>query len=210
VGKSNPPVEEEEVDEFDPFLGLLLGETWWKLGKNFGPALTGSDDDRAAYLAKWSAELREQLLEEEMKESLDAINPDSLRQFISTAMSLLEKKYDHGNIAKDVDRLTKKANEANIYDVGQYIDIQEPTEVFWANEYDFLFRDLVKPLEGRGWLNAVARCAASSCQTFFIKQRKDQRYHTDACRTRTANREAYNKGKGSKPHTKRGRPRLRP
>jgi hypothetical protein len=127
--------------------------------------------------------------------------------FIETVLDVLEQKFNGKPIAPKVRRLTKAENDFNVYDEDQYLDIQEPAHVFWAVEYDFLFSKMDKSIGGGGWLNAVARCADDDCQKFFLKARSDQRHHSDACRTRSANRKAYERT--ARGHTNRGRPRVR-
>jgi hypothetical protein len=186
----------------------LLGETWWKFGRNVARILSVTGDERERRLEEWAGEVRHELAENGMTEPIGGITPAAILTFVRTVMDVLEQKFDGKPIAKIVRRLTKKANEFNVYDDGQYIDIQEPADVFWAVEYDFLFSAMDKEKAAGGWLNAVARCADDDCRTFFIKSRSDQRHHSDACRTRSANRKAYERN-GSRGHTNRGRPRLR-
>jgi hypothetical protein len=202
VGKS------AENEEFDPTLGLLLGETWWQFGKNVARVRTMAGDERQRWLEEWAADVRVNLAEGGMTEPLGGITPAALLAFVEAVMDALEQKFDGKPIAKIVRRLTKKANDFNVRDDGQYLDIQEPPEVFWAVEFDFLFSKMDKAIRGGGWLNAVARCADDDCRTFFIKSRSDQRHHSDACRTRSANRKAYERSV-TRRHTNRGRPRLR-
>lgn len=202
------PAQEPEPDEFDPSLGLLLGDTWWKLGKNIARILAVDGEVRSRRLEEWCEEVRTDLADSGMNEPMGGVTPAAILTFVETVMGVLEHKFDGKPIAETVRRLTKRANAFNVYDEGQYLDIQEPTDVFWAVEYDFLFSKMDKAIGGGGWLNAVARCADDDCKKFFIKSRSDQRHHSDACRTRSANRKAYERS-GSCSHTKRGRPRLR-
>ena len=198
----------DDDDEFDASLGLVLGDTWWKLGKKFAGALNVTGKTRTEYLDSWVADVRRELEAEGMNEPIGGVTPDAVMEFVSTVMDLLQNKYDGKPIARDVRRLTRKASDFNVYDTDQFLDIQEPAEVFWAVEYDFLFSRLDKAIPGGGWLNAVGRCADPECNAFFIKTRSDQRHHTAACRTRAANRQAYSE-RTERSHTKRGRPRLR-
>jgi hypothetical protein len=145
---------------------------------------------------------------EVLGEAVPAITPETVMDFVTTTMSLLERKYEGGTIARDILRLTKHCNKFNVYDAGQYIDIQEQPHVFWSVEYKFLFQELDK-FHSPGWLTAVGRCADPECNTFFVKARSDQRHHTNACRTRSSNRQAYGERIGTRAHGKRGRPRIR-
>jgi hypothetical protein len=153
--------------------------------------------------------VRVELAESGMNEPIGAVTPESIMAFVETVMDVLEQKFNGKPIAKTVRRLTKSANAFNVYDEGQFLDIQEPSEVFWSVEYDFLFAKMDKSIGGGGWLNAVGRCADEDCMKFFIKSPSDQRHHSDACRTRSANRKAYGERRGRRAHTRRGRPRLR-
>jgi hypothetical protein len=200
---------DDSESDFDPHLGLILGDTWWKLGKNFAAVLTVDGESRNQQLEDWAAAVRAELAEDGMNEPIGGVTGIAIEQFVGTVMDLLEKKFDGKDIACDVQRLTEKANDFRVTDAGRYLDIQEPADVFWAVEYDFLFSRLDKSLGGGGWLSAVARCADADCGAFFIKSRSDQRHHTPGCRTRSANRQAYGERTGLRSHTKRGRPRLR-
>jgi len=199
----------EASEEFNPYLGMYLGETWWKLGSNISRALFGSQKAQQNYCISWAKSIQEKLKHDEMSESVDAISSANLYEAANTIMSLLKKKYNSESIARDVSRLTEGANEEKITDDGQYLNSEEPPNVFWAIEYSILFNDLAKPSKnkGKGWLNAVAICEDPECKEFFVKGRKDQRFHTAGCRTRTANREAYHKIVESKLHSKKGRRR---
>ena len=198
----------DEDDEFDPWIGLLLGDTWWKLGKNFAAVLNVSGDKRAESLENWAADLRVKLADDEMHESVEGMTAEALMRFVETVIELLERKFNCEKISSDVHRLTHHGNNFNLYDDGQYLDFQEPPDAFWATEYNFLFADLDKTHSGGGWVNAVGRCADPECNIFFIKSRSDQRHHTAACRTRSANRQSYSEKSGQKVHTQRGRPRV--
>jgi hypothetical protein len=210
VGNSTV-AEPEEIDgekEFDPWLGMVVADSWWKLGKKFARILTTEGDARTKNLDEWVAEVCQALTKDSMEEAVPAVTRETLMDFVNTTMTLLERKYEGGAIAKDVLRLTKNGNRIHVYDVGQYVDIQEEPDTFWAIEYKFLFQDLDK-FHAPGWINAVGRCADPECNTFFIKARSDQRHHTNACRTRSANRLAYVEKAGVPAHGKRGRPRVR-
>jgi hypothetical protein len=164
---------------------------------------------RTRRLEERAGDVRDQLREEGMNEPIGGVTATAIMDFVMTVLGVLERKYDRKDITRHVRRLTKSANKFNVYDDGQYLDFQEPPDVFWAVEYDFLFSRLDKSLSSGGWLNAVGRCADPDCNVFFIRSRSDQRHHTSACRTRSANRRAYREGTGPRPATKRGRPRLR-
>jgi hypothetical protein len=210
VGKSKRALAVQlvgEREDFDPRLGLFTGETWWELGKNFAPAMKVDVAVRRAYLVDWSERLRKQLHADGFPDSEGAVTPEALGDFVDTVLRVLEKKFDGEAIEQDVRHLVRHAKDAIFRDEDRYLRLDEPGDVFWAIEYEWLFTDLQRPRDGRGWLNAVARCEAEDCRRFFIKQRPDNRFHTDSCRTRTANRRAYQERNGQKPHSKRGRPR---
>jgi hypothetical protein len=82
--------------------------------------------------------VRVELAESGMNEPIGAVTPESIMAFVETVMDVLEQKFNGKPIAKTVRRLTKSANAFNVYDEGQFLDIQEPSEVFWSVEYDFL------------------------------------------------------------------------
>ena len=205
VGKST----KDDDEEFDSYLGMALGETWWQLGRNFAKVLGTSGESQQNHLEAWAAKIRQKLAEDDLSEPLAGVTPEAILAFVKTTMAILENKYQGRDVAREVKRLTKKIGDYNLYDAGQYLNYQEPVDVFWAVEYDFLFRNLDVSYKGGGWLNAVSRCEDSDCRAFFIKSRTDQRHHSDACRTRSANRRAYGERAGQAGHTKRGRPRLR-
>jgi hypothetical protein len=209
VGNSpTSPATREGDESFDAGLGLVLGDTWWQLGKNVARVLAAEGEEQNRRLEEWAAKVRSDLAEAGMNEPIGGVTPRAIMTFVETVMGLLEQKFDGKPIAQKVHHLTKTANDFNVYDVGQYLDIQEPDHVFWAVEYDFLFSKMDKSISGGGWLNAVGRCGDDDCRQFFIKARSDQRHHSDACRTRSANRKAYERTVG-RGHTNRGRPRLR-
>jgi hypothetical protein len=116
--------------------------------------------------------VRVELAESGMNEPIGAVTPESIMAFVETVMDVLEQKFNGKPIAKTVRRLTKSANAFNVYDEGQFLDIQEPSEVFWSVEYDFLFAKMDKSIGGGGWLNAVGRCADEDCMKFFISHRR--------------------------------------
>ena len=199
----------ETEDEFDPWIGLVLGDTWWRFGKNVARVTDADPHKSESALHAWIKEIRAQLEKDHMTEALEGVSEDTVMLFVTTVMSILERKFDGKNIAKDVLRLTKRSSDFNIYDRGRFLDFQEPSAAFWAVEYDFLFSRLDREVGGGGWLNAVARCSNSDCGIFFIKSRIDQRHHTATCRTREANRSSYKDQIGRQPHSRRGRPRLK-
>ncbi|HEV2738714.1 MAG TPA: hypothetical protein VGU66_09060 [Candidatus Elarobacter sp.] len=207
--RKSEPSPVDETDEFDPELNLALAPSWWQLGKRFAAVLNSEDGERNQVLEEWTAATRRQLEEDGMNEPIGGITPETVMDFVTTVMDVLERKFDGKSIAKEVVSRTRKANKINVYDDGQYLNIQEPSDTFWAVEYDFVFSRLDRSMASGGWLNAVARCADLDCKQFFVKARKDQRYHTSECSMRARQREAYNKKKGSGSHTRRGRPRLR-
>jgi hypothetical protein len=198
-------LEEKDEGEFDSSLGLVTGATWWELAKNISPLLACSPEDRKKKIESWVNRIHRKMVEDDMEVSLPCVTPAALEKFVTTLLATLEKKYEGKSIAADVRRLTRKQKLA-ITDDGQYIRYDELEDTFWSLEYHYLFLDMQRERSGKGWLNAVDRCGC--CGVFFIKQRSDQRFHSDACRTRAANRKAYQERRGQRPHTKRGRPRI--
>jgi hypothetical protein len=205
---SRPDAVETEPEEFDAWLGLVLADTWWQLGKNVARVLAVKGTTRQQRLEDWAQKVRAELAKSGMNEPMGGVTWKAVFAFVETIIDILEQKFDGKPIARRVRQLTKDASAFNVYDDGQYLDIQEPESVFWSVEYDFLFSKIDKSIGGGGWLNAVARCADDDCRKFFIKSRSDQRHHSNDCRTRSANRKAYTRAAPSG-HTKRGRPRLR-
>jgi len=195
----------EEIADFDPYIGLATASTWWELGKRATPLLDSKDQKRKELLENWRSAATTRLIEDRMPVAATAITTDALEIFITTILRLLELKYDGKPIGKDVADLTKIPLNLQLSEESQYLDMDEPADYFWAMEYILFFSELAHPKTGLGWLHAVARC--KSCNVFFIKQRINQRNHSEACRIKAANRKSYAKKTPEQKKTKRGRPR---
>lgn len=185
-----------EQARFHPDLGLAIADTWWDLGR----LLSKRDNDAA---------LEAQLIRirKDAPEFASSLNLRPLKRFLATAYELLRKKFNREPIAESAASLGRTGPPCEYFDDGQYLDWKEPDSVFWANEYDVLFRDLAPPLSGEpSWLSAAAICADNRCkQGFFIRSRSNQDYCSYNCRMRAYGRDAYRKL-----HRKRRRKRYVP
>jgi len=189
-------------DDFDAYIGLAAASTWWELGKRLTPLLDLEGKAKERHLIEWSDKIKNNLLDEKMTIEAQIVTPDAVGQFAENVLKLLRKKYHKEPIARDVLSLIKNRKLLiNDMDSTSYLQFEEPDESFWAFEYLLLFEELQPPKDGIGWLNAVAIC--ESCSVFFIKQRSDQRYHSDACRMRLANRKSYSARVEKRTHSKR-------
>lgn len=185
-------MKDDEVD-FDPYLGLGIAESWWLLGRYlsaFHPA--ESDDVMRATAERWIADLFDDD-EPWHEDARAALKADRLVEFAKNAYRLLERKFRGEPIGPEALALVKPAVDYQAREDGQFLDLFEPVDVWWANEYRMLFLDLVEPKTHKSWLHAVGTCANEKCSRFFVKQRSDQRFHSEACRARAANQRAYEK-----------------
>jgi hypothetical protein len=197
-----------ETEEFDPGLGLGVADTWWALGRRlaaFQAASTPQEEN--AYAERWIAEILEDE-NERFEDQRAALKPDRLREFARTVPELLERKFRGRSIAADAAGLMRACSQYDVREEAQFLDLYEPIDVWWANEYRLLFADLVDRSPYPTWLSAVGTCAREECGQFFIKQRSDQRYHSESCRARVANQRAYKKRK-SQPHRRGAKSRSR-
>lgn len=188
--------ESLERPEFDATLWMAIADSWWDLGKRTAPLIgdTLEPEQREGCLRAWVTAVHESAEDDE--DVIAAVTPASLETFVKTALALLERKYDGGVIAPEVQRLIEPARY-QISDDGKLLRFDESPEAFWAWEYVYLFEDL--KYEEAGWLTAVARC--ERCKAFFIKSRKDQRFHSDACRKHVANQRFYKtRGRNKRRH----------
>jgi hypothetical protein len=186
--------ESQAAEEFDATLWMALADSWWDLGKKMAPFVgdTLTAGQREGQLRAWVKAVHDDA-DDEVKA---AVTPHALAAFVRTALNLLERKYSGELIAEDVQRLIEHARY-RISDDGRLLRFGETPEAFWAWEYVYLFEDL--KYDEPGWTAAVARC--ETCKAFFVKARKDQRFHSDACRKRAANQRFYKtRGKSKKRH----------
>lgn len=194
---------EEDDPDFNPWLGLWVADTWWELGRRFMQLSDSNKEKRDVHLKNWSDHVTQKLMQDEMPLAATAVTVKTLDDFFNTLLPLLEKKYEGESISAEVAQLVKRKSDVHLLDKGKYLDHDEPSGYFWAAEYWMLFSDLSPPDENDGWLHAVTRCDA--CKVFFIKQRINQIYHSEACRVRAANRKSYAKKKADQSKNKRGR-----
>jgi hypothetical protein len=181
-------------EEFNATLWMALADSWWDLGKKTAPLIGPdlSNEKRQAHLHDWAENVREDA-DDEVKA---AVTPERLETFVITALDLLKRKYHGEAISEEVQRLIEHARY-KITDDGNRLKFGETPEAFWSWEYVYLFEDL--KFEEAGWLTAVGMC--ESCSAFFIKSRKDQRFHNDACRKQAANKRFYKtRGRTKKRH----------
>jgi hypothetical protein len=201
----NPDLEPAADDEeFDPYIGITVADTWPKLGRLL--ATVQSEAPRPEVLInlkRWIDELWDDN-EVPYDDALKAITPLRLLKFARDVQGLLERKFSGESIASEIrDRIAACGN-FEIREEKTFVDLYEPPRVWWANEYRVLFADLVQPKSGKSWLHAVALCANEDCLKFFVKQRSDQRFHSEVCRARAANQRAYSRRR-SKVRGRRGR-----
>lgn len=189
-------LQHTEGPEFDATLWMAIADSWWDLGRRSAPLIgdTLLAEQRDGYLSAWAKAVHEGAEGDE--DVIAAVTPAALDTFVRTALGLLERKYGGGAIAEELQRLVEPA-KYRISDDGKLLRFDESPEAFWAWEYVFLFQDL--KYEEAGWLTAVGRC--ERCDAFFIKSRKDQRFHSDACRKHVANKRFYkNRGRNKRRH----------
>ena len=188
--------ESPEAPDFDATLWLAVADSWWDLGKKTAPLIgdTLTAEQREGHLRAWVNAVHEDADDDD--ELKAAMTPEALDGFVRTGLDLLERKYNGGQIADDVQRLIDHARY-RISDDGNLLRFGETPAAFWAWEYIYLFEDL--KYDDPGWTTAVGRC--EMCKAFFIKARKDQRFHSDACRKRAANQRFYKtRGKNKRRH----------
>ena len=182
----------EQRADFDPVLSMALADSWWDLGKKLAPFTAGSatTEQQTAFLRGWAAEVRD----DEDPDVVAAVTPDRLQLFVATVLTLLERKFEGGDIAEDVRALIADAR-FDVCDDGRRLRMTETPEAFWAWEYVYLFTEMHSTSKS-DWTTAVGRC--SECNVFFVKTRTDQRFHGDACRKRAANVRFYRNSKAKR------------
>lgn len=190
--------ESEERPEFDATLWMAVADSWWDLGKKTAPLVgeTLTAEQREGHLRAWVKTVHESADGDD--DVLAAVTPDTLDTFIRTALALLERKFEGEKIANDVQSLVEPARY-RVRDDGNLLRFDESADAFWAWEYLYLFEDL--KYDEAGWMTAVGRC--ERCKSFFIKSRKDQRFHSDECRKHVANQRFYKtRGRNKRRHSK--------
>ncbi len=188
VAKRVNPLGEENLDDqgYDPHLGLAIARTWWELGRWTNRLRSaGGKAERLAVAREWADEVNERGVR---KLGLEVL-PRDLSVFVEKLLPLLERKFDGGAIASEATKLVAPMR-FTYEDRGRFLEVRETHAAFWAAEYYYLFGDL-KRFETRTWLNVVGYCENEACKRFFIRQRIDNRFDSDRCRTNAANREYY-------------------
>ena len=184
----------DEPVGYDPYLGLAVADSWWILGRwvnRLRAAETGAEKVQIA--REWADEVNA-----DDDPGIDyTVKPKELIAFTDTIIDLLERKFSRKPIASDVTRLVTPMGEVGFADDDQFLRRHENSRVFWALEYYFIFDDLDRR-ENSVWSRAVGYCDNEGCQKFFIRQRIDNRFCSDKCRTNVANRKYYKRR--TRPH----------
>jgi hypothetical protein len=195
------PPDEDEQQIFDPYLGLAVAGSWWVLGRWTNRLQSAeTESSRSDVLQAWATAVWDDVQDCSPVRKTGAVTPEALDIFAGTVLSLLKDKFEGKPIADAVSRLIRP-NHLSVRDDGKFIVIDENVETFWAIEYVSLFGELDREdFEPPGWLNAVGICENDRCKLFFIKQRIDNRFHSDRCRTNSANRGAYKRRGHTRKH----------
>jgi hypothetical protein len=184
-------------DRFDPWLGLTIADTWEALGQQIGRVRDDEGKFDTEKLTKWAAAV----ISESGKDLARIVTPSSLQRFVETSLRVLEAKAKGKSIRAQAKRLVRRRRFQSIKveekPGSRYLDLSEPESVFWAVEYQLLLEGLGTPSKANdeGWLQAVGFC--DGCGSFFVRARREQRFHSDACRAE------FTKSSGSKTTTKK-------
>lgn len=194
---------DSEPEEFDATLWMALADTWWDLGRRLAPFVgdTLPEEEKEGKLRSWVTEIHAGTDDDEV---IAAVTTDALRTFVRNALELLEQKYRGQTIAARVQSLITDARY-DVADDGRRLKFGENSAAFWAWECVFLFQELT--YDDPGWETAVGFC--DGCSAFFLKTRKDQRYHADVCRKKAANKRFYKtRGKLKRRRIRRAIPKM--
>ena len=173
-----------EDARYDSHLGLGVANSWWDLGRWTNRLrATPTNAARQAVAREWAEDANED-------DPYYHVKPQELVAFTDTVLGLLERKLNGERIAAEAKRLVAPIAQVEYDDDGQFLARRENAETFWATEYYYLFEDLERR-EHSVWSKAVGYCENKACGKFFIRQRIDNRYDTDKCRTNDANRKYY-------------------
>jgi hypothetical protein len=178
---------------FDSWLGLTIADTWEALGQHIGRVRNDKEKFDTEALTKWAAAV----IGESGDKLARILTPISLQRFVVTSLRVLEAKAKGKSVRAKAKRLVRRRRFQSIKveekPGSRYLDIFEPQSVFWAVEYQRLFEALGTPdrADDEGWLQAVGFC--DGCGSFFIKARRDQRFHSDACRNGSGSKKATTK-----------------
>jgi hypothetical protein len=192
TGKSVKTESDEPVG-YNPYLGLAVADTWWDLGRwvnRLRAAETSAE--RAKIAREWADEVN---ADDDPRDY--SVNPGELISFAHIIVDLLEQIFNGKPIAAEVNRLIAPVRQLRYEDDGRFLTRRENRAVFWAVEYSYLFDDLERR-DNSVWSKAVGYCDNDACRKFFIRQRVDNRYDRDKCRTNAANRKYYKRR--TRPH----------
>jgi hypothetical protein len=176
-------------ERFDPRIGAYAAENWWQLGRGIQLAQE-QPDALAAVCEDVTRRLREDDYSPEEIQRLD-LTAKRLGEFYRTTYELLEAKFKGRPIRWRFTELVQD-HPPTYKDDGQYFNLSEDRNSFWAFEFEAVLSELGKPAKSKGWLAAVATC---TCGKFFVKSRSNQQHHSEACRLRSANRASYRRRK---------------
>ncbi len=177
----------EEEQQYDPWLGLAVADTWWELGRWANKIRSAATEKgRLAIAREWA----DQANADDEPAPTYVVKPTELIEFVDTSVDLLERKFNGKPIAGKVNQLIAPMHGLRYKDDDGFLARVETSAAFWAIEYTFLFDDLERRDEST-WTKAVGYCENEACGRFFIRQRIDNRFDSDRCRTNTANRKAY-------------------
>lgn len=177
----------DEVELFDPYLGLAVADSWWILGRRLNKLrIAKTEAARTVALETWAKEVWDASDDCATVRRLNVVTSTSLDLFASNVLRLLAAKYRGESISAEVHGLVHPTDYA-IRDEGRFLIFDETAATFWSLEYYMLFSELdSEGFEPPGWLRAVGICENERCNRFFIRQRIDNRFDTESCRTNRA------------------------
>lgn len=179
---------------YDPYLGLAVADSWWSLGRWVNRLrAAGTSAERSAIAREWADDVNA-----DDDPAIDyTVKPRELIVFTDTIVELLERKFNGKPVAPEVNGLVAPIGQVRYEDDEVFLTRRENSAAFWALEYYFLLDDLERR-DNSEWSKAVGYCDNDACGKFFIRQRIDNRYDSDKCRTNAANRKYYKRR--SRPH----------
>jgi hypothetical protein len=179
---------------YDPYLGLAVADSWWALGRWVNRLRASqTTGERSKIAREWADEVN---LDDDP--AIDyAVSPKELIAFADTIIDLLERKFNGEGIASEVNSLVAPIGQVRYEDDETFLTRRENSAAFWALEYYFLFDDMERR-DNSVWSRAVGYCDNEPCRKFFIRQRIDNRFDSEKCRTNAANRKYYKRR--SRPH----------
>jgi hypothetical protein len=187
---------EKVPEDYNAAIGTIAFDSWWELGQLAARLADARTEAAKLEVAKkYIGEGAPKTYREEFPRWRPP-NAKRLVAFVESVAGLLKRKYAGESIANEVEKLCR-GGRTLVADDGAYLVVQEDEDRFWAAEYAALFAELTPGRVRDDWRFAVAHCADERCNTFFIKRRANQMYHSDKCRFNRANR--------AKAFSKRGR-----